>query len=81
MPNLRMIGRGKKVTDLYILEADSSNSIVTNCNPALETFNSVCSVISNVTPYTCHNRLGHLSFQKLELLRDQLHLSGDELQM
>lgn len=61
MPSLRMIGKGKWVSDLYVLDADPSNSVINIWSPTHETFDSVCSAINNITSHTCHQMRNLLS--------------------
>lgn len=71
-----MIGKGKRVADLCIASADSSNLVQSNCRNSFENaFIYVSSAINNVSAHTWHYKLGHLSFQKLDMLREQLHLA------
>ncbi|KAL5547625.1 hypothetical protein UlMin_002856 [Ulmus minor] len=58
---LRMIGRGDKVHDLYILNVHCLNSISH-------------AFVNNVSAHIWHNRLGHISFKRLDSLKDQLKL-------
>ncbi|KAL5542038.1 hypothetical protein UlMin_009748 [Ulmus minor] len=55
----RMIGRGDKVQDLYILNVHCLNSISH-------------AFVNNVSAHIWHNRLGHISFKRLDSLKDQL---------
>ncbi|XP_068661644.1 uncharacterized protein [Aristolochia californica] len=55
----RMIGKGDKVQDLYVLRAQCLNSAST-------------AFVNNVSAHVWHNRLGHISFTKLDSLKDQL---------
>ncbi|XP_068655247.1 uncharacterized protein [Aristolochia californica] len=56
----RTIGKGDKVQDLYVLRAQHLSS-------ASHVF------VSNVSAHVWHNRLGHISFKRLDFLKDQLH--------
>lgn len=51
MPSLRMIGKGRRVADLYILDVDPNNSFICNCDIIHETFGSVFSAINDVTSH------------------------------
>ncbi|XP_068649045.1 uncharacterized protein [Aristolochia californica] len=55
----RTIGKGDKVQDLYVLRAQHLPS-------ASHVF------VSNVSAHVWHNRLGHISFKRLDFLKDQL---------
>ncbi|KAL5551859.1 hypothetical protein UlMin_002035 [Ulmus minor] len=55
----KMIGRGDKVQDLYILNVHCLNSISH-------------AFVNNVSAHIWHNRLGHISFKRLDSLKDQL---------
>ncbi|XP_068661006.1 uncharacterized protein [Aristolochia californica] len=55
----RMIGKGDKVQDLYVLRAQCLNS-------------ASIAFVNNVSAHVWHNRLGHISFKKLDSLKDQL---------
>lgn len=78
--SLKMIGRGRRVGRLYILDSKMSVGYTTDCNNLKYgcnfDFDSV--VVNNVESCTWHNRLGHLSFKRLDYLRDQLHLKNDK---
>ncbi|KAK0588496.1 hypothetical protein LWI29_001655 [Acer saccharum] len=52
----RMIGKGEKFEDLYVLDAATLNSVSTT-------------YVNNVSTHIWHNRLGHLSFKKLDSLK------------
>lgn len=67
-----MIEKGKRA-DLYILDVASSKYVLNCCN----TFNSLCYAVNNVTTYTRHHRLGHFSFLKLVMMKDQLNLTSN----
>lgn len=73
------IGNGKRIAGLNIMSDPSSDSAQVNRSNIL--FDDVCVSISlavnKLNAHTWHHRLGHLSFQKLALLNDQLHLSCD----
>ncbi|KAL5831851.1 hypothetical protein ACOSQ4_017205 [Xanthoceras sorbifolium] len=56
----RIIDRGDKVHDLYVLNTKDLNSVS-------------LAYINNVSAHVWHNRLGHISFKKLDSLKDQLH--------
>ena len=56
----KMIGKGDKLEDLYILD--------TNTLKYVSTF-----FINNVLDHVWHNRLGHLSFKHLNALKNHLH--------
>ncbi|XP_022853469.1 uncharacterized protein LOC111374938 [Olea europaea var. sylvestris] len=55
----KMIGRGDRVQDLYVLDIDVLNSLSN-------------SFFNNVSVNVWHNRLSHLSFKKLDSLKNQL---------
>lgn len=67
--NLRMIGKGRRVGGLYILDS----TMKYGCNSVKHICNSDSVVMNNVDSYTWHNRLGHLSFKRLAGLKEQLH--------
>ena len=56
----RMIGKGEKVEDLYVLDTNTLNSVSTAC-------------VNNVSTHFWHNRLGHLSFKRLNILKQHIH--------
>ncbi|XP_068662825.1 uncharacterized protein [Aristolochia californica] len=56
----RTIGKGDKVQDLYVLRAQHLPS-------ASHVF------VNNVSAHVWHNRLRHISFKRLDFLKDQLH--------
>ena len=72
-----MIGKGKKLKDLYVLNTDSlgNGSKIDHLRSCL-TASSIC--IDIVTTHVWHNRLGHLSSQRLDVLKDQLHLDSSK---
>ena len=62
----RMIGKGNKHEGLYVLNTDSSFDL--------------CSVLINqVSTRIWHNRLGHLSFKRLECLQGQLNCDASTM--
>ena len=63
--NKRMIGKGNKIGDLYVFSAQ-------NHNADLFTSSSVISV-NNVADHVWHYRLGHLSNQRLDTLKDKMN--------
>ena len=65
-----MIGKGEKLEGLYVL-----NSLSLGHDCALEQFSvpsSIC--INTITAQIWHNRLGHPSYQKLDVLIIKPHL-------
>ena len=54
-----MIGRGNKVQDLYVLNVQCLHSVSN-------------AFVNNVSAHIWHNRLGHISFKRLDSLKDQL---------
>lgn len=54
-----MIGRGSIVQDLYVLDTKGSNSVSK-------------AFVGFVSARVWHNRLGHLSFKRLDVLKDHL---------
>lgn len=64
---MKMIGKDKRTADLNVIDVNSDSVYLPkNVNP------SSYSVVNNVTNRIWHHRIGHLSFQKLNLLKDQL---------
>ena len=61
-----MIGRGDKFEDLYILDTDTLKFASTI-------------FVSNVSAHVWHNRLGHLSFKRLDALKNHLHCDVSRL--
>ncbi|KAL5543790.1 hypothetical protein UlMin_007574 [Ulmus minor] len=55
----RMIGKGDKVQDLYVLNIQCLHSVSN-------------AFVNNVSAHIWHNRLGHISFKRLDSLKDQL---------
>ncbi|KAK0584459.1 hypothetical protein LWI29_013591 [Acer saccharum] len=55
-----MIDRGKRVEDLYVLDAATLNSVSST-------------YVNNVSAQVWHNRLGHISFKRLDSLKSHLH--------
>lgn len=74
--SFKMIGNGKKIGGLYILDATHSEMKI-QCNSSKPVCISGPIVVNNVNSYTWHNRLDHLSFKRLEYLKDQLHFKND----
>lgn len=73
--NKMMIGRGERLADLYILNDSTTDVTQSHCRSLLQNACvSVSSSVNNVNAHVWHHRLGHLSFQKLKLLKDQLHM-------
>lgn len=72
MHNQKMIGEGKRIADLYIISDSSSGSAQVNrVNTLFDDVRvSISSTANKVNTHTWHHRLGHLSFQKLALLKD-----------
>lgn len=68
---MKMIGKVDRMESLYILDAASSTSLSNDCND----FSSVGSFVNNVSTNTWHHRLGHLSYQKLDSMKEQLNLN------
>ena len=67
-----MIGKGDKVQDLYVFQVTSSHSH----SKATSHFKSTSSISVNaVSAQTWHNRLGHLSSKRLDILKHVLHFS------
>ena len=68
-PNKRMVGRGDKVDGMYILDVNKFN--------LQSTFsfhlNDDQVFVNKVSARTWHNRLGHLSPQRFDLLKQQLN--------
>ena len=65
---LKMIGKGDLVGGLYVLKAETDmlvSTIVKSAHHAM--------VANVVNKTTWHKRLGHLSFKRMELIKDQLH--------
>lgn len=62
---MKMIGKGKRLGDLYILDSEQS---------AAE-FNDPSSVanVNHVDVHTWHSRLGHFSDQTVVHVKDKLH--------
>lgn len=60
----RMIGKGDKLEDLYVLDANSSNGSLLNVQSV--------AYVNKVSIQLWYNRLGHLSNRKLDTLRHQL---------
>lgn len=54
-----MTGRGDRIQDLYVLDVKVLNSLSN-------------AFVNNVSVLMWHNRLGHLSFKRLDCLKDQL---------
>lgn len=67
----RMIGRGKRLGDLYILDSEQS---ATKFNDSPSTAN-----INHVDVQTWHSRLGHLSDQALIHMEDKLHCNVSKI--
>ena len=67
--NKRMIGRGDKADGMYVL--DVSKLGLQSTLP-----NNVHALVNKVSAHTWHNRLGHLSNQRLDLLKHQLNCSS-----
>lgn len=55
----KMIGKGDRVHDLYVLVTKTLNSVSN-------------AFVSNVSVHVLHNILGHLSFKSLDCLKNQL---------
>ncbi|KAL5812533.1 hypothetical protein ACOSQ3_027483 [Xanthoceras sorbifolium] len=67
----KMIGRGDKVHGLYVLHKK---------NLQMHTVNSVSvASINNISAHIWHNRLGHLSFKKLDSIKDKLQCDVSRL--
>ncbi|KAI9198311.1 hypothetical protein LWI28_013676 [Acer negundo] len=62
----RMIGRGDKCEELYVLNTKILNSVSN-------------AFVNHVSAHVWHNRLGHISFKRLERLKDQLHCDVSRL--
>ena len=62
----RVIGKGDRVGDLYVLHSDLLVS-----HP-LANSTTVVNHVQSVSPTLLHNRLGHLSYKKLGMLKDVL---------
>ena len=61
-----MIGKGDRVGDLYVLHSDLLVS-----HP-LANSTTVVNHVQSVSPTLLHNRLGHLSYKKLGMLKNVL---------
>ena len=59
-----MISKGEKFEKLYVLDTATLNA--TNLNSVSTTF------VNNISSHIWHNRLGHLSFKRLDILKDQI---------
>ena len=71
--NKKTIGKGNKLEDLYVLNIDSlGNGSETNHLRSSLTVSSIC--INTVTTRVWHNRLEHLSSQRLDVLKNQYTL-------
>ena len=58
----KMIGRGKKLEGLYVLDASNMNEGLLNK-----------AYVNKVSVHVWHNRLGHLSDKRLDVLKNQLN--------
>lgn len=67
MHTLKMIGNGRRAVGLCVIDANSDSVHLSKVVNSLSH-----SMINNVTDRIWHNRLGHLSFQNLNMLKDQL---------
>jgi len=70
MYSSQMIGRGNLHRGLYVIEA---NSIDSKCQPIDRTCIYSTHMAHVVSKHTWHNRLGHISFHKMEKLKDLLN--------
>lgn len=68
-----MIGNGKRIADLYIIDAASIDLAQNVCISSKNVGNSVYSIANNVITHIWHHKLGHLSVKRLDMLKDQLH--------
>ena len=69
-----MIGKGVKLDNLYILDAVKLKTNATNLSNTdanLET--EAITFVNNVSTQVWHNRLGHLSIKRLDILKNQIH--------
>ncbi|CAI9777510.1 unnamed protein product [Fraxinus pennsylvanica] len=69
----KVIGSGERKADLYVIDFSSSFPASSLCK-SFSVNNSFCSVSNNVTSQIWHHKLGHLSFQKLSFLKNQLQI-------
>ena len=71
----RMIGKGNKQEDLYVLDIDTFVvSVLTGSSQPVVPQNSSIP-INHVSTQLWHNRLGHLSSKVLDVLKSHLSLS------
>ncbi|KAL5557118.1 hypothetical protein UlMin_039354 [Ulmus minor] len=61
----KMIGKGEKFEGLYVLDAATLRSVFT-------------AYANNISAHVWHNRLGHLSFKRLDSLKNQLLYDNSE---
>lgn len=78
--NQKMNCKGKRIADLYKMSDSSCDLAQDNKINALidDVCVSISSAVNKVNTCTWHHKLGHLLFQKLVFLKDQLHLSCDK---
>ncbi|KAI9178269.1 hypothetical protein LWI28_024501 [Acer negundo] len=62
----KMIGKGERVEDLYVLDAAVLNSVSS-------------AYVNNVSAQVWYNRLGHISFKRLDILKSHLHNDTSKL--
>ena len=63
-----MIGKGKRIEDLYVLDTRKPYSDLIHVHPIIHSH--------NVSVYTWHNRLHHLYAKFLDVLKSQLHCNN-----
>ncbi|XP_022871010.1 uncharacterized protein LOC111390234 [Olea europaea var. sylvestris] len=71
LPTMKMIGKGERAEDLYIIDTGCFNSMHNNVVSFDFSCNSVRSS-GNINSHIWHHRLGHLSFKKLDMMKDLL---------
>ena len=66
-----MIGRGNKSKDLYVLEVDNLD-LMSKVDSLQSSYSS--NFVNKISVQVWHHRLGHLSSQRLELLKNPTEL-------